>query len=180
MELCEAWGLQQNFLRVAAMLGFAYAAAGRITESLGLLEKATKKSIVAAGLVGSVGEAYLLAGRLELANQFASRALELSRRSKARNIEALALRLLGAINTTAKSPQIDKAKNCYVEALAIAEEFGLRPLIAHCHVGLGKLYRQTGNLQQAKAYLNTGVAMMREMEMGIWLERAEEELKVLG
>jgi hypothetical protein len=52
--------------------------------------------------------------------------------------------------------------------------------VAHCHVGLGKLYRRSGNLRLAKEHLNRGVAMMREMGMGIWLERAEEELKVLG
>jgi hypothetical protein len=52
----------------------------------------------------------------------------------------------------------------------------MRPLIAHCYVGLGKLYRRTGNTQQARTHLTDGVAMMREMEMGVWLERAEAEL----
>jgi len=56
----------------------------------------------------------------------------------------------------------------------------MRPLIAHCHVGLGKLYRRKGNVRQAKEHLTTGVAMMREMEMGLWLERAEAALKDLN
>ena len=56
----------------------------------------------------------------------------------------------------------------------------MRPLVAHCHVGLGKLYRRSGNYEKAKTHLNNGVAMMREMEMGLWLERAEAELKTLG
>jgi hypothetical protein len=47
-------------------------------------------------------------------------------------------------------------------------------------VGLGKLYRQFRYLQQAKEHLNRGIAMMREMEMGLWLERAEAEWKELG
>ena len=55
----------------------------------------------------------------------------------------------------------------------------MRPLVAHCHVGLGKLYRRIGNTQQARTHLTDGVAMMREMEMGLWLERAEAELKEL-
>jgi hypothetical protein len=55
----------------------------------------------------------------------------------------------------------------------------MRPLIAHCHVGLGKLYRRSGDLQLAKKHLNDGVAMMREMEMGLWLEKAEAELREL-
>jgi hypothetical protein len=56
----------------------------------------------------------------------------------------------------------------------------MRPLLAHCHAGLGKLHGKTANPQQAKAHLSTGVAMMREMELGLWLERAEAELKELG
>jgi hypothetical protein len=56
----------------------------------------------------------------------------------------------------------------------------MSPLIAHCHVGLGKLHRQSGNLQQAKEHLTTATAMMREMEMGLWLERAEAEFKELS
>jgi hypothetical protein len=55
----------------------------------------------------------------------------------------------------------------------------MRPLIAHCDGGLGKLYRQAGIQQQAKEHLTTATAMMREMEMGLWLEEAEAELKEL-
>jgi hypothetical protein len=56
----------------------------------------------------------------------------------------------------------------------------MRPLVAHCHVGLGKLYRRIGSRQQAEEHLTTAIAMMREVEMGLWLEQAEAELKELG
>jgi hypothetical protein len=56
----------------------------------------------------------------------------------------------------------------------------MRPLLAHCHVGLGKLYRRSGDLRLAKEHLYRGVALMREMEMGLWLDRAEAELKEVG
>jgi hypothetical protein len=42
------------------------------------------------------------------------------------------------------------------------------------------LYRHTGDSAQTKAHLTNGVAMMREMEMGLWLEKAEAELKELA
>jgi hypothetical protein len=71
-------------------------------------------------------------------------------------------------------------ENHYRQALALAEELGMRPLIAHCHVGLGKLYRRIGNRQQAEEHLTTATAMMREMEMELWLEEAEAESKELG
>jgi hypothetical protein len=75
---------------------------------------------------------------------------------------------------------VREAEDYYRQALALAEELGMRPLIAHCHVGLGKLYRRIGSRQQAEEHLTTGVAMMREMEMGLWLEKAEGELKQLA
>jgi len=56
----------------------------------------------------------------------------------------------------------------------------MRPLIAHCQLGLGRFFRRTGKIEQAKTHLTTATAMMREMEMGIWLERAEAELKELN
>jgi len=40
----------------------------------------------------------------------------------------------------------------YREALAIAEPRGMRPLVAHCHLGIGKLYRRTGKPKQAREH----------------------------
>ena len=64
--------------------------------------------------------------------------------------------------------------------MILAIELKMRPLVAHCHIGLGKLYRRAGNPQQAKEHLTIVTAMMREMEMVLWLEKAETELKELG
>jgi len=61
--------------------------------------------------------------------------------------------------------------------VTLAEELGMRPLIAHCHVGIGKLYKRSGELRLAKEHLNDGIAMMREMKVELWLERAKAELK---
>jgi len=63
----------------------------------------------------------------------------------------------------------------YREALALAEELAMRPLVAHCQLGLGKLYGRTGERDQAQEHLTTATAMFREMEMGFWLERAEAQ-----
>jgi hypothetical protein len=53
----------------------------------------------------------------------------------------------------------------------------MRPFIAHCHFGLGKLYRRTGKRQQAQEYRTTATTMYQEMGMTYWLEKAETELK---
>jgi len=54
------------------------------------------------------------------------------------------------------------------------------PLVAHCHLGLGRLYRQAGNRQQGQEHLTTAGTMFRDMDMRFWLDKAELELKELG
>lgn len=70
----------------------------------------------------------------------------------------------------------DAAETHYRQALALAERSGMRPLVAHCHLGLGKLYRHTGKRHDAQEYLRTTTAMYREMGMLFWLEKALAEL----
>ncbi len=53
----------------------------------------------------------------------------------------------------------------------------MRPLVAHCHLGLGKLYRRTGKVDQAREHLTAATAMYRGMGMTYWLEQAERATK---
>jgi len=53
----------------------------------------------------------------------------------------------------------------------------MRPLIAHCHLGLGKLYRRTGQRERAQEHLITALTMYREMGMRYWLQKAESEME---
>ena len=43
-------------------------------------------------------------------------------------------------------------------------------------MGLGKLYRRTGDRAKAAEHLTIAATMYREMDMGSWLEKAETEL----
>jgi hypothetical protein len=56
----------------------------------------------------------------------------------------------------------------------------MRPLVAHCHLGLGKLCRRTGEREQAREHLTTANTMYREMGMTYWLEQVEAELQALS
>jgi len=67
----------------------------------------------------------------------------------------------------------------YRQALALAEPRGMRPLVAHCHLGLAKLYRRTGKREQAQEHLTTATTMYREMGMTYWLEKAEAQMREL-
>jgi hypothetical protein len=52
----------------------------------------------------------------------------------------------------------------------------MRPLVAHCHLGLGKLYRRIGDRPKAEDHLTRAAMMYREIDMGFWPQKAEAEL----
>jgi hypothetical protein len=62
----------------------------------------------------------------------------------------------------------------------LARELGMLPLVAHCHLGFGKLYRRTDKREEAQQHLATATMMYREMGMTYWLEKAEIEMRELG
>ena len=86
------------------------------------------------------------------------------------------LRLFGEITAQADPPDAESAQESYRRALDRATELGMRPLVAHCHLGLGTLYRRTGDDAKAAEHLTTATTMYREMDMGFWLEKAESAL----
>ena len=73
-------------------------------------------------------------------------------------------------------PEGAQAEAHYRQALALAEELGMRPLVAHCHLGLGMLYAKMGQRGQARAALSTAIALYRAMDMTFWLPQAEAAL----
>jgi class 3 adenylate cyclase/tetratricopeptide (TPR) repeat protein len=187
LEVCQGVDSPSLFHGVRSTLGYAFACSGRSAEGIPLLEEGVERPATMIGIAEGkslrtiwLSETYLLAGREADAHAAAQRALGLARQHKERGHEAYTLRLLGEIAAREDPLDIGTAENHYHQALALAKELGMRPLIAHCHVGLGKLYRRSGDLQMTTKHLNNGVTMMREMEMGLWLERAETELRELG
>ena len=105
----------------------------------------------------------------EEAQALAERALTLARERQERGNEAYALRLLGEIAARRDPPESGQAEAHYHQALALAEELGMRPLQAHCHRGLGKLYAMIGQREQARTELAAAIEMYRDMEMTFWL-----------
>jgi hypothetical protein len=53
------------------------------------------------------------------------------------------------------------------------------PLVAHCHLGLGRLSIRTGDREEALRHLAVATSMCREMDMRFWLEQAEGDAKGL-
>jgi len=186
LGVCQASHIPLLFPRLASALGYAYALFGRVDEALPLLEQAAERGasmrLVAEQSirVAYLSEAYLLAGRMDDATRCAGRALELSQNHKEHGHQAWALRLLGEIASHPEPPDGETAEGHYRQAMALATELGMRPLLAHCHLGLGKLYRRGGRRQEALEHVATATAMFREMDMRFWLEQAEAEMSGLA
>jgi tetratricopeptide (TPR) repeat protein len=128
----------------------------------------------------SLGEAQLLSGRLEEAHALAERALTHVREHQERGNQAYALRLLGDIVARRDPPEGDPAEAHYRQALALAEELGMRPLQAHCHRGLGTLYATIGQQEPARAELSAAIVLYRAMDMTFWLPQTEAALVQVG
>jgi tetratricopeptide (TPR) repeat protein len=164
----------------------AYARSGRIPDGLALLEESVRLhesfglAYYQSLIVAYLAEAYLLAGRLDEAHACGDQALGLVRQRGERGFEAWCLRSLSGIAAHPDPPHIEHAEGRYREALALADELGMRPLAAHCHLGLGKLDRRTGKREHAREHLTTATTMYREMDMRFCLEQAEAELRALG
>jgi tetratricopeptide (TPR) repeat protein len=183
MEIFQEADIPSWFSWMAPALGEAYTMGGRVADALSLLTQAMEQSI-AMEMVGCwqalcslpLGKAQLLAGHLEKAYALAERALALAHEHQERGHQAYALRLLGEIAARRTPPDVNQATAHYHQALALAEELGMRPLQAHCHLGLGVLYQRVGKREPARAALSTAIELLRAMEMTFWLPRAEAVL----
>ena len=171
---------------VAPALGRAYALCGRTQEGLQLLEEGVQRAEASRFMFGQalrvawLAEVYAGAGRLVEADEQAGRALRLAREHRERGHEAWALFTIGAIAAHREPVNMDAAESSYLAASKLASELGMRPLVAHCHRGLGTLYRKTAKLDPADEHLATAATMYREMGMGFWLEQTQPDARERG
>jgi class 3 adenylate cyclase/tetratricopeptide (TPR) repeat protein len=182
LALCRASGNRNGLRTIVAGLGYASALQGSLAEGRALLEEGISEDIRTGGLQGHayriawLSEVCRLAGCIEEAGQHARQALDLARQLKERGNEAHALHQLGVVQAHADPPDAAQAEAHYQQALALANELGMRPLIAHCHLGLGTLYIKMGRREQALAELSTAIELYRAMEMTFWLPKAEAQM----
>ena len=181
MERCQAAGIVQMLPIVASFLGAAYLQAGRQPEATTLLENAVAQArtlgvmVYHALSVVYLGHAYRLDGRLSDAETQAKHAIGLSQAQKDGGNEAWAYHLLG--ETLAQNPttEIEAAEAAFQQARARAEACGMRPLQAHCHLGLSVLYRHRdlAYASRARTELASATALYRSLNMQSWLSYAE-------
>jgi class 3 adenylate cyclase/tetratricopeptide (TPR) repeat protein len=182
LALCRASGNRIWLTSIAAGLGYAAALRGHLAEGRTLLEEAISENIRTGALrdhsrwVAWLSEVWRLAGRGAEAGQHACQALDLARQHKERANEALALHQLGTVYAHANPLDVAPAEAHYQQALALAAKLGMRPLQAHCHHGLGRLYHQTGQREQARTALTTAIDLYCALDMTFWLPQTEAAL----
>jgi Tetratricopeptide repeat len=93
------------------------------------------------------------------------------------DLEAWAFRLIADASSQGDSSDMVTAADHYHRARTLSQQLGMRPLVAHCHLGLGKLYRRIGDQAKASEHLSTATTMYREMDIRFWLEKADAELR---
>jgi tetratricopeptide (TPR) repeat protein len=168
--------------QITGYLGYAYSQGGRIDEGLSLLARAidiyeaTRAWPFRALLTAHRGTACLLAGHLDSALALGHQALTLAREHGERGHAAWALRLLGESVAQRDPRDAQRAEDYYREAWTLANELGMRPLVAHCHLELGTLYGRAGDGARTREHLTSAARMYRDMDMGFWLAQAEAAL----
>jgi tetratricopeptide (TPR) repeat protein len=165
----------------ASLLGLTQALSGKLDEALPLLRDGVHLSEVLginaylALWTLNLAEGLMTAGQLDQARETARHALDLAVSHKERGHQAWGLRLLGELSAMREPPEVGEAEAYFGQALALAEPRGMRPIVAHCHLGLGRLYRRAGKRQEAQEHLTIATTMYREMDMRFWLEQAEAD-----
>jgi tetratricopeptide (TPR) repeat protein len=179
VELSRTWNLGIWFPPVASALGSAYAAAGRSADALLLLKESVERTAAMrllsaqAPALTALGEAHVLAGRPTEALEPARQALALAQQNGERGHEAWALRLLGEIALRSDPADGGQAREWFLRALARAADLGMRPLVAHCHLGLGQAVRLSGGSRESDTHFATAAGLMREMDMRPWDARTD-------
>ena len=175
LALCRDWNIARLSGTSAGFLGFVYVLSGRVAEGFSLLEEAQQSDEQWQTLiVAHMGEACLLADRIDDAVAFADRALTFARERGQRGYEGWVLRLQGEIASHRNSPGTKAPEGYYNQALALAGELGMRPLVAHCHLGLDHMYRRAQDPKKADEHTSQAVKLFREMGMRPWLDNAEQ------
>ncbi len=163
---------------VLAQLGEASDALCRLREAEQLVDREAARGIRRGWDRCLLGRTCLLLGQFDEAQRIANLAVEFLPAQPA--AAAHAVHLLGDIAAHPDQFDAASAEAHYLKALTLAEPRGMRPLVAHCQLGLGKLYRVTGKCRQGREHLANATATYREMDMRFWLQQAELEMRQLG
>jgi class 3 adenylate cyclase/tetratricopeptide (TPR) repeat protein len=186
LEVARRGSIYVYVFSIAAAAGRAQVFTGRVKEGLALItefvnEAASRFSSLGHSVrLACLAEGLLVAGEHDAAWTRGQEALDYARRFRERGQEAWTLHLLGDIASQRHPDNHETAERFYREAMAIAEPLGMRPAVAHCHLGLGELYVRAGRRDGAQEHLRTASGLFRDMGIASLHARAERQLSPLS
>jgi tetratricopeptide (TPR) repeat protein len=166
---------------IAADLGVAHAHCGNVAEGLAHVNAAVEGATAMGRLsrlpllLVKSAQVHLLAGNTTEASALAGTALRLATEQKERGNEMYARLILAEI-CACERPGSRDAERQYLDALGLASNLAMRPLAAHTHAGLWRLYRRRAELAKAQEHLAAATAMYRDMGMRYWLDVVESDI----
>ena len=185
LALCRELEIRVALPFVAATLGSVYLRSNRITDAVPLVQEALQafSAMAITGLlslaVTFLADAHLVLGEVDDARKQAEKAVSLAHAQQEQGWEAWGLKLLGDVFLHG-STELKRAAEIYGQALTLATELEMRPLVAHCHMGLGGAHTMAGLRTDAIEQFTIGMKLYREMGMGFWAEKAQMALNEIG
>ena len=191
LERASAIGLEHGFIHGvvagAVYLAHALALLGRHDEALATLRQALERSrdgylylMMWTKYRALSAAVFLAAGHDDEAKTEIENGLSFVSEHHAWAYEPTLRRLQASLLLHHDPTHLEEAVHILKDAEVLAKTMELRPLVAHCHLGLGKLYRRSEDRDQAHEHLTTATTMYREMDMRFYLEQAEAEMRTLG
>jgi class 3 adenylate cyclase/tetratricopeptide (TPR) repeat protein len=180
--LCDEVGLVAGLLEVTGPLASAFAQFGRADDAIALLQRVIARPAAARHAFGrllrtaGLGEAYVCAGRPAEALPLAAKFLEAVQPVQACGLEAWAWRLVAECATRLEPADRARAEHALDAGLALANELGMRPLAARCHLTRAELLRRTGRADDAAAAATTASELFSLFGMTRWKDLAERML----
>jgi class 3 adenylate cyclase/tetratricopeptide (TPR) repeat protein len=160
---------------VYAVWGWIEAETGDPDEGVACIERA----LVAQEAIGlksqlpmtylRLAEARLASGHYEAAAAGARRVRDVAESVGDASTRARALQVLA---DAAVALAHEGAEALYREVECIARDLGMRPLQAHVHLGLARLFRGAGRPAEAADHRATAISMYHDMGMTRWVEQA--------
>jgi len=181
LSICRTTELPVYVPRAAAALGHAYVLAGRV-EGVALVAAAAAGSRttsfrnIQARILARLAEVSVLTDKAREGIEHATNALALARGHGERGAEAHALRALAA--AYAKEARFPEARESYEAALVLADELGMRGIVAFCHFGLGTISRAAGADDVAERHLVTAHDAFERLGMTRWHQKAAAERRL--
>jgi DNA-binding SARP family transcriptional activator len=170
--------------RFAGALGYAYALSGQAMRGCAVLGKALDQAAtigMAAArplMLAWLAEARLLAGDVRGARDTAEEAVALARRHGERGHAAWALR--ARAEAEAREDDVAASVASYEEAITVAGELEMRPLLACCRFGLGVQLARAGRREPAAVELAAACDLFADMGMELGRAGAERALAGLA